>query len=60
MTEDGRQILSPVSTEVDRMAALVDSGIVRPPLSPRRRLPAERITLVGGGSLDDEVAAQRK
>ncbi len=62
VTEHGRPIarLSPVSADVDRMAALVEAGIVQPPLSARRRLPTERITLVGSSSLDDDVAAQRR
>jgi len=62
VTEHGRPIarLSPVSADVDRMAALVEAGIVQPPLSARRRLPTERVRLVGSSSLDDYVAAQRR
>jgi prevent-host-death family protein len=62
VTEHGRPIarLSPVGADVDRMTALVDAGIVRPPKTTTRRLPAERVTLTGGGSLDDDVAAQRR
>lgn len=48
-----------MSADVDRMAALVEAGIVQPPLSATRRLPTERIKLVGSSSLDDDVAAQR-
>lgn len=61
VTEHGRPIarLGPVSADIDRMADLVEAGIVQPPLSAQRRLPTERITLVGTSSLDDDVAAQR-
>lgn len=62
ITEHGRPIarLSPVGAEVDRMAALVAAGIVRSPKAGARRLPVERVKLLDGGSLDDEVAAQRR
>lgn len=62
VTEHGRPIarLSPVSADVDRMAALVEAGIVQPPLSSRRHLPTERIKLIGSNSLDNDVAAQRR
>lgn len=61
VTEHGRPIarLSAVGADVDRMTALVDAGIVRVPKSPRR-LPATRVRLRGGGSVDDEVADQRR
>lgn len=62
VTEHGRPIarLSPVGADVDRMTALVDAGIVRPPKATMRRLPAKRVGLVGSASLDDDVAAQRR
>ena len=62
VTEHGRPVarLSPVGAEVDRMTALVDAGIVRPPHARARRLPSKRVKLTGGRSLDDEVAAQRR
>lgn len=62
VTEHGRPIarLSPVGADVDRMTALVEAGIVRPPTTTRRRLPAERVRLTGGGSVDDDVADQRR
>lgn len=62
VTEHGRPIarLSPVSADVDRMAALVKAGIVQMPRSSKRRLPTELVTLDGVGSLDDDVAAQRR
>ncbi len=61
VTEHGRPIarLGPVSADIDRMAALVEAGIVQPPPSAKRGLPTERIKLVGTSSLDDDVAAQR-
>jgi prevent-host-death family protein len=62
VTEHGRPIarLSPVGADVDRMTALVDSGIVRAPTTSKRRLPARRVRLTGGGSVDDELADQRR
>lgn len=62
VTEYGRPIakLSPVTATVDRMAALVRAGIIQPPQSAGRRLPTKRITLVGRGSLDEDVAEQRR
>jgi len=62
VTEHGRPVarLSPVGADVDRMTALVDAGIVRPPQATARRLPPKRVKLTGGRSLDDEVAAQRR
>ena len=62
VTEHGRPIarLSPVGVDVDRMTALVDAGIVRPPRATARRLPAKRVKLTGSGSVDDDVAAQRR
>jgi prevent-host-death family protein len=62
VTEHGRPIatLSPVGADVDRMTALVDAGIVRPPKVTVRRLPAKRVKLTGRGSIDDDVAAQRR
>lgn len=62
VTEHGRPIarLSPVGADIDRMTALVDAGIVCPPKSTTRRLPAERVRLTGGGSVEDDVADQRR
>lgn len=62
VTEYGRPIakLSPVGSDVDRMTALVEAGVVRPPQASARSLPTERVALGGKGSLDDDVAAQRK
>lgn len=62
VTEHGRPIarLSPVGADVDRMTALVDAGIVRPPNASARRLPGKRVELTGRGSFDDDVAAQRR
>lgn len=61
VTEHGRPIarLSPMGADADRMSDLVEAGIVQPPRSGVRRLPTERVTLTGGSSLDDDVAAQR-
>lgn len=62
VTEHGRPIakLSPLGAEVDRMAALVDAGIVRLPTIATRRLPTQRVRLAGRGSIDEDVAGQRR
>lgn len=62
VTEHGRPIakLSPVGADVDRMAALVEAGVVRAPKTATRRLPAKRVRLTDGGSVDDEIADQRR
>ena len=62
VTEHGRPIarLSPVGADIDRMVALVHAGIVRPPGTTTRRLPAKRVRLKGDGSVDDDVADQRR
>jgi prevent-host-death family protein len=62
VTEHGRPIarLSPLGADVDRMTALVNAGIVRAPTTAGRRLPARRVRLTGGGSVDDDVADQRR
>lgn len=62
VTEHGRPIarLIPVGADVERMIALVEAGIVRPPRATARRLPAKRVRLAGSESLDADVAAQRR
>lgn len=63
VTEHGRPIarLSGVEVDVDRMADLIASGIVRPAASSQRRLPAKRVKLTDGrSSLSDIVAEQRE
>lgn len=62
VTEHGRPIarLSPVGADIDRMTALVDAGIVRQPKTMTRRLPAERVRLTDGGSVDADIADQRR
>lgn len=62
VTEHGRPIarLSPVGVDVDRMAGLVRAGIVHAPTTTTRRLPTRRVRLTGGGSVDEDVAGQRR
>jgi len=62
VTERGRPIarLIPVGADVERMTALVEAGIVRPPRGTARRLPVERVKLAGSSSLDADVADQRR
>ncbi len=45
---------------MDRMTELVAAGIITPPEAVERRVAAERVKLRDGGSLDAEVAAQRR
>lgn len=61
VTEHGRPIarLIPVGADVERITALVEAGIVRPPRATARRLPDKRVKLAGSTSLDADVAAQR-
>jgi prevent-host-death family protein len=61
VTEHGRPIarLTSMSADVDRMAALVDAGIVRP-ARRERRLPTKRVSYRGESSIVDEVAQQRR
>ena len=62
VTEHGRPIarLTPTAPEVDRRAALIEAGIVRPASATRRRLPSRRVTLAPGEPLDAIVARQRQ
>ena len=62
VTEHGRPIarLTSVAPDVDRMAALVAAGIVRPAPAARRRLPSKRVKLTAGESLAELVGQQRR
>lgn len=62
VTERGRPIamLRPVNADIDQMSALVAAGIVQPPRTGARRLPAKRVTLIGSSSSDEDVASQRR
>ena len=62
VTEHGRPIarLTATSPEVDRRAALIEAGIVRPASATRRRLPSRRVTLAPGEPLDAIVSRQRQ
>ena len=62
ITEHGRPIarLTSVSADVDRMAALIEAGIVRPAPAARRQLPSRRVKLSSGDSLEVLVAQQRR
>lgn len=62
VTEHGRPIarLIPVGADTERMTALVDAGIVRPPGTMTRQLPAKRVQLTDGGSIDGEIEDQRR
>ena len=61
VTERGRPIarLAPVGPDVDRMAVLVEAGVVRP-AAGRRVLPGRRVEVGGDRPLSDEIAAQRR
>jgi prevent-host-death family protein len=62
VTEHGRPIarLTSISPDVERMAALVDAGIVIPPRQGQRRLPSKRVRLTPGMPLTEVVAQQRQ
>ena len=62
VTEHGRPIarLTAVAPEVDRRAALIEAGIVRPAPTARRRLPSRRVKLTPGEPLEVFVAQQRR
>lgn len=62
VTEHGRPIarLTAVAPDVDRRAALIEAGIVRPALAARRRLPSQRVKLAPGDPLEVLVAQQRR
>lgn len=62
VTEHGRPIarLTSVAPAVDRMASLVEAGIVRPAPASRRRLPSKRVKLTAGDTLAELVAQQRR
>jgi prevent-host-death family protein len=62
VTEHGRPIarLTSVDADVDRIAALIEAGIVRPARTTARRLPAKRAKLTGGDSIAELVAQQRR
>lgn len=61
VTERGRPIarLTPVAPEIDRRAALIEAGIIRP-AAGTRRLPSKRVTLGPGEPLGELVARQRR
>lgn len=62
ITEHGRPIarLTTLGPDADRMAELVDAGIVRPPTNAVRRLPARRVKVGPGESVAEIVAQQRR
>jgi len=61
VTERGRPIarLTSLTPEMDRRAALIEAGIVRPAPAGRRRLPAQRVSIGPGDPLEVLVAQQR-
>ena len=62
ITEHGRPIarLAATAPDVDRRAALIEAGIVRPAPAARRRLPSRRVKLAPGDPLETLVAQQRQ
>ncbi len=62
VTEHGRPIarLSAIPGDIDRLAKLVEAGIVRPASNPVRRLPSKRVKLSPGISIAQMVAEQRQ
>jgi len=62
VTEHGRPIarLTAMAPDVDRRAALIAAGIVRPAPATGRRLPSVRVKLAPGDPLETLVAQQRQ
>ena len=62
VTEHGRAIarLTALAPDVDRRAALIEAGIVRPAPDNRRRLPSRRVKLTPGDPIEMLVAQQRQ
>jgi prevent-host-death family protein len=62
VTEHSRPIarLTSPAPEVDRRAALIESGIVHPAPVGRRRLPSQRVKVTAGDPLEVLVAKQRR
>ena len=62
VTEHGRPIarLTTLAADVDRRAALVEAGIVRPAPATHRHLPSRRVKLAPGEPLETLVARQRQ
>ena len=62
VTEYGSPIarLTAIAPDVDRRAALIEAGIVRPASDTRRRLPHRRVKLAPGEPLDALVTRQRQ
>ena len=62
ITEHGRPIarLAATAPDVDRRAAMIEAGIVRPAPATRRRLPSRRVKLAPGDPLETLVAQQRQ
>ena len=62
VTEHGRPIarLTSIAPDIDRRAALIDAGIIRPASQPRRRLPTLRVKVSPGPPLSELVAEQRR
>jgi prevent-host-death family protein len=62
VTERGRPIarLTSIAVDVDRRAALIEAGIIRPASAGRRRLPSRRVKIAPGESLGELVAEQRR
>ena len=60
ITDRGRPVarLLALDAASDRLAELVEAGVVRPPRSPRRHRPARRIK--SKGQVSDLVAEQRR
>ena len=62
VTEHGRAIarLTALAPDVDRRAALIEAGIVRPASATLRRLPSRRVKLTPGDPIETLVVVQRR
>lgn len=63
VTEHGRPIarLTAIGGDVDRMAELVEAGVIKPATGSGRRLPGRRVKLTDGASqLQELIDEQRR
>lgn len=62
VTEHGRPIarLTAIGGDVDRMAELVEAGIVKPAARRGRRLPDKRVKMAGGASQVTQLVDEQR
>ena len=62
VTEHGRPIarLTAIGGDVDRMAELVEAGIIKPAARTGRRLPGKRVKMAGGASQVTQLVDEQR